>query len=72
LVTNAGHVSIHSHHCHIRRLRGAELTAALLRFRDHLSASWRREQFERWLDEHDAFFSRERQHVSPFLTDSEG
>src|SRR4051794_20067913 len=44
-----------SHHHFIWLLRGAELKAALPLFRDHLPASWRREQFERWLEQHDAF-----------------
>ena len=41
-------------------LRGAALRAALPLFRDHLPESWKREQFERWLDRHLEFFSRER------------
>ena len=42
-------------------LRGPALQAAIPLFRDHLPESWKREQFERWLDRHQHFFSRERQ-----------
>ncbi len=49
-------------------LRGPELRAALPLFREHLPESWKREQFERWLDRHRHFFSREQHHVSPVIT----
>ena len=53
-------------------LRGPELRAALPLFRDYLPESWKREQFERWLDRHQPFFSRERTDDSPVITvDSE-
>ena len=41
-------------------LRGPELKAALPLFRDHLPESWKREQFEHWLEQHRHFFARER------------
>jgi hypothetical protein len=49
-------------------LRGPELKAALPLFRDHLPESWKREQFEHWLEQHRHFFSRERYSDSPVLT----
>jgi hypothetical protein len=49
-------------------LRGRELRAALPLFRDYLPESWKREQFERWLDRHRLFFSRERTTDSPMIT----
>jgi hypothetical protein len=53
-------------------LRGSELRAALPLFRDYLPESWKREQFERWFDRHQLFFSRERTDDSPVITaDSE-
>ena len=54
-------------------LRGPELKAALPLFRDHLPESWKREQFERWFEQHRHFFARERHSDSPALTtDTEG
>ena len=38
-------------------LRGPALTAAIPIFRAYLPESWRREQFERWLDQHTDFFT---------------
>jgi hypothetical protein len=49
-------------------LRGPDLRAALPLFRDYLPESWKREQFEHWLDRHLEFFSRERAGASPFST----
>jgi hypothetical protein len=49
-------------------LRGPALEAAIPLFRDHLPESWKREQFERWLDRHRNFFSRERHDDSPVST----
>ena len=49
-------------------LRGPELREAIPLFRDHLPESWKREQFERWLDRHRIFFSRERHDDSPVIT----
>jgi len=42
-------------------LRGPALRSALPLFREHLPESWKREQFERWLDRHRTFFAREQQ-----------
>jgi hypothetical protein len=52
-------------------LRGPELRAALPLFRDYLPDSWKREQFERWLDRHQLFFSRERHESPVIIADSE-
>jgi hypothetical protein len=49
-------------------LRGPDLRAALPLFRDYLPASWKREQFERWLERHLDFFSRERDDASRLST----
>lgn len=49
-------------------LRGPELKAAIPLFRDHLPESWKREQFERWLEQHQQFFVRESGHPSLGLT----
>jgi hypothetical protein len=49
-------------------LRGSDLRAALPLLRDYLPESWKREQFERWLDRHHEFFSRERLPASPLIT----
>ena len=40
-------------------LRGSALKAAVPLFRAYLPESWRREQFERWLDHHSGFFALE-------------
>lgn len=48
-------------------LRGPDLRAAVPLFRDYLPESWRREQFERWLQSHAAFFALERTERSPEL-----
>ncbi len=49
-------------------LRGPALQAAIPLFRQHLPESWQREQFERWLDRHRTFFSREPQRGSSVIT----
>jgi hypothetical protein len=49
-------------------LRGAPLRAAVPVFRDYLPESWKREQFERWLERHLDFFSRERTDASRLTT----
>jgi hypothetical protein len=49
-------------------LRGPALRAAVPLFRSHLPESWKREQFERWLARHAAFFARESYADSPFVT----
>ena len=41
-------------------LRGPELKSAIPIFRAYLPESWKREQFERWLDQHAGYFSLER------------
>ena len=38
-------------------LRGAALKAAIPIFQTYLPESWRREQFERWLDQHSEYFA---------------
>jgi hypothetical protein len=40
-------------------LRGSDLRAALPVLRAYLPESWKREQFERWLDQHSEFFAPE-------------
>lgn len=49
-------------------LRGPALRSALPLFREHLPESWKREQFERWLDRHRTFFAREQQPGPPVIT----
>ena len=49
-------------------LRGPELRSALPIFRNYLPESWKREQFERWLDRHQAFFLGREQYDSPMIT----
>jgi hypothetical protein len=49
-----------SRHYYTWLLRGPALQAAIPLFRTHLPESWKREQFERWLERHRTFFSRER------------
>lgn len=49
-------------------LRGAQLKSALPLFREHLPESWKREQFERWLDRHRSFFAREARTTAPATT----
>ena len=46
-------------------LRGAALKAAIPIFQDYLPESWRREQFERWLDQHSEFFAIDRGAAAP-------
>ena len=46
-------------------LRGPALRAAIPIFRAYLPESWRREQFERWLDQHTDFFTHDRGAVVP-------
>jgi hypothetical protein len=41
-------------------LRGPALRAAVPIFRTYLPESWRREQFQQWLDEHFEFFALDR------------
>ena len=41
-------------------LRGAALRAAVPIFLAYLPESWRREQFERWLEQHSQFFALDR------------
>jgi hypothetical protein len=52
-------------------LRGPALRAAIPIFRLHLPESWRREQFERWLEQHSAFFALDRDAAVPsaFISD---
>ena len=38
-------------------LRGSALKAAIPVFRAYLPESWRREQFERWLEQHSGYFA---------------
>jgi hypothetical protein len=38
-------------------LRGPALKAAIPLFRAYLPESWRREQFERWLEQHSGYFA---------------
>jgi len=44
-------------------LRGSALRAAIPMFRTYLPESWKREQFERWMDEHSEFFALEQDAV---------
>jgi hypothetical protein len=46
-------------------LRGPALKAAIPIFRTYLPESWKREQFERWLEQHSAFFGLDRGAVAP-------
>ena len=46
-------------HYYIWLLRGQALKAAVPIFRAYLPESWRREQFERWLQQHSGFFALE-------------
>ena len=46
-------------------LRGAALKAAIPIFSTHLPASWKREQFERWLEQHAGFFALSRDAAVP-------
>jgi hypothetical protein len=57
-----------SRHYYTWLLRGPALAAAVPLFRAHLPASWKREQFERWLDRHRRHFSREQIDGSPTIT----
>ena len=41
-------------------LRGSALKAAIPLFRAYLPESWKREQFQQWLDQHSDFFAPER------------
>jgi hypothetical protein len=46
-------------------LRGPALRAAVPIFRTYLPESWRREQFQQWLDEHFEFFALNRGAEAP-------
>jgi hypothetical protein len=46
-------------------LRGPDLKRAIPLFRDFLPESWKREQFEHWLDRHHEFFARDGETDSP-------
>jgi hypothetical protein len=60
-------------HYYTWMLRGPELRAALPLFRQYLPESWKREQFERWLDRHQLFFSRDTRAISiPSTDDAQG
>jgi hypothetical protein len=60
-------------HYFIWLLRGPELRAAVPLFRQYLPESWKREQFERWLDMHWQALSRESPAASQLHTaDTEG
>jgi hypothetical protein len=54
-------------------LRGAALRTAIPLFREHLPESWKREQFDQWLERHRQFFSREPHDDSHLITaDTDG
>ena len=46
-------------------LRGSELKAAIPMLRAYLPESWKREQFEQWLDQHSEYFALERSAAAP-------
>ena len=46
-------------------LRGSALRDAIPIFQTHLPESWKREQFERWLDQHSEFFAPGRGAAAP-------
>jgi hypothetical protein len=52
-------------HYYIWLLRGQALRAAIPIFRTYLPESWKREQFERWLDQHSEFFALDRGAAAP-------
>ena len=52
-------------HYYVWLLRGPALRDAVPIFQAYLPESWKREQFERWLDQHSAFFALERGAAAP-------
>jgi hypothetical protein len=52
-------------------LRGPALRAAIPVFQVYLPESWRREQFERWLDQHSKFFALDRGNAVPSASTSD-
>jgi len=60
-------------HYYIWLLRSQALKAAIPIFRTYLPESWKREQFERWLDQHSEFFALDRGAAAPpeSLSDTE-
>jgi hypothetical protein len=52
-------------HYYVWLLRGTALRDAVPIFQAYLPESWKREQFERWLDQHSEFFALERGAAAP-------
>jgi hypothetical protein len=52
-------------HYYVWLLRGPALKAAIPMFRTYLPESWKRERFERWLDQHAEFFALDRGAAAP-------
>ena len=52
-------------HYYVWLLRGTALRDAVPIFQADLPESWKREQFERWLDQHSEFFALERGAAAP-------